>query len=236
MASSNASLPPPSTDAFSAAVPAASDAGLPDLWTSTVAPAALQHGELAAAGLVSWYPPGLACSALENIHIFSGLPWFHSIVGLVVAARLALMPLQVAALRNQLRMQPAMEEIEAVNVEMRAATAAGDLGARLAAVARMKRLHDAHGIKMWPMWTTPIAAITTQLGIFFGVKRMCLLPFEPLTHSGVWLLPDLTVSNPLSAVAATSCILLSLQARSFPRFARGLHADTACTRSQKWTL
>lgn len=164
---------------------------------------ALQYGDLSALGLVSWTPAGLSRWLLELIQVSTGLPWFHTIVGFVVVTRLALVPLQIISMRHQMRLVPITPELERIRAEISAAT---DMLSKRRAALKQSQLYERAGVKLSVVTALPIATMITQIGVWMGIRKLCELPLEQMTVSGVSFLPDLTVPDPMFAILASLSI------------------------------
>lgn len=64
---------------------------------------------------LSYYPSHLVMLAVENIHLFTGMPYWQTIILTTVGLRLALIPLSVSSIQNTNRMsilRPAMAKLK----------------------------------------------------------------------------------------------------------------------------
>lgn len=174
-------------------------------------PAALQFGDLAALGLVSWTPAGLVRWSFEVINVATGLPWFWTIVAGSLFWRAVLFPISVRSIRNSSRLLPIQSKIKKLQEEMLVVRQSGDrLGMQRLSLKIRKTYNDA-GVSMLSTALVPFVQIPITLGMFFGVKKMCELPLEQLTHSGFSLLPDLTVADPYMALPILLCVMVNTQ-------------------------
>jgi YidC/Oxa1 family membrane protein insertase len=82
------------------AIPLSDAATSTDLINAVVSqPPALKIGDLASMGFCKMTPPGLLERLFEFAHVTQGLPWWLTIVGATVAARLVIFPLTVKQYR-----------------------------------------------------------------------------------------------------------------------------------------
>jgi YidC/Oxa1 family membrane protein insertase len=58
------------------------------------------------------------------------------------------------------------------------------------------KVYEDSGVSMLPMLLMPFVQVPVMLGMFFGVKHLCILPLEQFHWSGVLFLPDLMVPDP----------------------------------------
>ncbi|KAI0696096.1 60Kd inner membrane protein-domain-containing protein [Cytidiella melzeri] len=213
----------------SSAIPQASDTVPPDvsivpdtadtlLDTITSVPAdavasipPLQYGDLAAAGLTGWFPPGLWTSAMEFAHIYAGLPWFWVIVGASVLTRVVLLPFTVMSLRNAVKIAENKAELDAVTSQVKLAFASKNQieiqRATLAQRALFNRIGVSPAKQLGPMFVQ----LPVTFGFFLAVKRMCELPVVQLQTSGIAFLSDLTVPDPTWILPILSAAVINVQ-------------------------
>ncbi|KAG6889691.1 hypothetical protein C0995_015439 [Termitomyces sp. Mi166 len=215
------------TTADSTAEAAATAAGMPpepvitnpasDLLSSTTdaltthLPAAMQFGDLAALGLVSWTPAGLVRWTFEIINVVTGLPWFWTIVAGGLFWRAVLFPISVRSLQNSSRLLPIQSKIKKLQEEMLVVRNSGDQLALQRIALKIKKTYKDAGVSMFSTALVPFIQVPITLGMFFGVKKMCELPVEQLTHSGFSLLPDLTAADPYMALPILLCAVVNAQ-------------------------
>ncbi|KAF8889103.1 60Kd inner membrane protein-domain-containing protein [Infundibulicybe gibba] len=174
-------------------------------------PPALQYGDLAALGLVGWTPAGLIRWSYELINVSTGLPWFYTIVLGSLFWKLVLVPLSVQGLRNSARLLPLQPQIVQSQDEMKRIRASGDKLALQKHALKMRKMYKDAGVNMGATALTPFVQIPVTLGLFFGVKKMCELPVIQLTHSGLDMLPDLTVADPYMILPVALCAAVNMQ-------------------------
>ncbi|KAF7373615.1 Inner membrane protein [Mycena sanguinolenta] len=176
----------------------------------------LQHGDLQALGLCHWTPVGLIQYSFELVNIWTGLPWFHTVIAATLLWRVFIFPFAVIGMRNTTRMRPIAPQMNAMTQQIQAARMMGDTVAMQKASIEAAKLRDSAGVSMGGL-LAPMVQIPISIGMFFGVKKMCELPVIQLTQSGVDWLPDLTQSGPyyiLPILAAVSGnVMMSLNQR-----------------------
>ncbi|KAG6879781.1 hypothetical protein C0992_011826 [Termitomyces sp. T32_za158] len=178
---------------------------------ATHLPAALQFGDLAALGLISWTPAGLMRWTFEVINVASGLPWFWTIVAGSLFWRAVLFPISVRSLQNSSRLLPIQPKIKKLQEEMLVVRQSGDKIAMQRTAIKIRKTYKDAGVSMLSTALVPFVQIPITLGMFFGVKKMCELPLEQLTHSGFSLLPDLTVADPYMVLPILLCAVVNAQ-------------------------
>lgn len=174
-------------------------------------PPALQYGDLAALGLIGWSPAGIVRWSLELINVSTGLPWFWTIVAGSLFWRFALVPLTIAGIRNSARLLPLQSKILKSQEEMKKIREKGDTLALQKQALKMRKTYQDAGVNLGITALSPFVQIPVTLGIFFGIKRMCELPVLQLAHSGLSILPDLTVPDPYMALPIALCAAVNFQ-------------------------
>lgn len=181
-------------------------------------PPALQFGDLAALGLVGWTPAGLVRWSLEVINVTTGLPWFWTLVAGSLFWRIALVPMVIQSLRNSARILPLQPQIVANQEEMKRIRMTRDKLALQRHALKMQKMYKDAGVSLGVTALAPFVQLPVTLGLFFGVKKMCELPVVQLAHSGLGILPDLTVPDPYMILPILLCAAVNLQIHvSVPR-------------------
>lgn len=180
-------------------------------------PPAMQYGDLAALGLAGWSPAGIIQWTYELINVTTGLPWFYTLVAGSLFWKLVLVPLSVQGLRNSARLLPLQPQIVASQEEMKRIRTSGDKLALQKHALKMRKMYKDAGVNMGATALAPFVQIPVTLGLFFGVRKMCQLPVIQLTHSGLDILPDLTVADPYMILPIALCAAVNMQITvSFP--------------------
>ncbi|KAG5641293.1 hypothetical protein DXG03_005570, partial [Asterophora parasitica] len=210
-ASSNASIPPEvvPVDASAEVLPGVVDS-VTDAVTTHL-PAALQYGDLAALGLVNFWPAGIIRWSLEVINVTTGLPWFWTIVAGSLLWKAILVPISIKSLRNSSRLLPLQPQIKKLQDEMQAVRASGDKLAMQRNALKIRKLYNDAGVSMGATALVPFIQIPVTLGMFFGVKKMCELPVPQLLNSGLDILPNLAAADPYLFLPVALCAAVNMQ-------------------------
>ena len=167
---------------------------------------------MAALGLTGWSPAGMVCWSMELINVSCGMPWFWTIVAGSAIWRLFCVPWAIRGFQVSARLAPLQPQIKGLQKEvLRSKLSQNPLELQRAYQA-MARFYKAHDIN-------PLAGLVSMIqipitfGVFFGIKRMCDLPLEQLTYSGVAFIPDLTVSDPTMILPLAMFVLVNAQIR-----------------------
>lgn len=188
-------------------------------------PAAMQYGDLAALGLISWTPAGLVRWALEGLQVSTGLPWFHTIVLVSVLARILVLPFNIVAMRENAKLAPYRAQLTTVVAKMRGGRDAKDLSAMMRARDAQRVIFETAGVSPTKLALASIGNLFIQvplsLGLFFGIKKVCEFPVEQLKYSGISWIPDLTVPDPTFILPLATVAFISLQSKvCFPKVNR----------------
>ncbi|KAF8229432.1 hypothetical protein L208DRAFT_1402199 [Tricholoma matsutake] len=186
---------------------------MPDLVDTAIAnlPPALQYGDLAALGLAGWTPAGFVRWSLEVINVATGLPWFWTLVVGGIFWRAVLLPMSIQGLKNSARILPLQPQIIASQEELKRIRISGDKLALQRHALRMRKMYKDAGVSMGLTALVPFIQLPVTLGLFFGVKKMCDLPVVQLAHSGLEILPDLTVPDPYMILPILVCAAVNMQ-------------------------
>ena len=178
-----------------------------------------QLGYLHALGLdFGWGPTSMCQWLLEHVHVYTGLPWWASIVGAALVFRAAIFwPSLTAAehsaklqvLRKNPRYAAAMAEMSAMALKGGTAGQAKAMEARLT----MKRMQEAMNVSTWKMFV-PMINIPFGYGMFRLLRSMAVLPVPGLETGGILWFTDLTIPDPYFILPMTSAGIMYLIFRS----------------------
>ncbi|SCU78236.1 LADA_0A04588g1_1 [Lachancea dasiensis] len=165
-------------------------------------------GYLSSIGLAKswWWPPDLIQNVMEQIHVYSGLPWWGTIVATTVLVRLVMFPLYVKSSDTMARNSKIKPELDAINTELMASTDMVE-GQRVA-LKRKKLLAD-NGIKNRYL-AAPILQVPVALGFFSGIRGMTNYPVDGFTNQGIAWFSDLSLADPyLGLQIITASVFIS---------------------------
>ncbi|KAK7055489.1 60Kd inner membrane protein-domain-containing protein, partial [Favolaschia claudopus] len=176
----------------------------------------LQYGDFQVLGLGGWSPAGIIQSSFEIIHVWSGLPWFHTFIAATLFWRFLIFPFAVIGMRNSARMRPVAPRLTEASKAINDARLMGDTVAMQKASMEASKIRREAGVSMLGL-VAPLIQLPISIGLFFGVRRMCELPLMQLTQSGFEWLPDLTQPGPYYIlpilVAASGNLMITMSAR-----------------------
>lgn len=133
-----------------------------------------------------------AGKGLRLLRESSGAPWWLTIVGATLALRCALVPLNVALLRNSLRMKLIMPDVLRLGGLLSSDAPAG---ARAAAARELRTLFETSRASPWAQsFVFPLALPIAVLSIFGAVHDLCLIGEGMETGGTLWF-RDLMVAD-----------------------------------------
>jgi YidC/Oxa1 family membrane protein insertase len=148
---------------------------------------------------------------IEHTHVWTGLPWWASIVAVGLLTRMAMLRPVLSASENAARMTVAKPEAEPLRHQMVAASTEGRSQEAQMLRAQLQEINNKHGIKAWKSMI-PMLQIPLGFGCFRVVRAMTSLPVPALTTETAGWIKDLTVADPtymLPMIAAgTLCLSL----------------------------
>ncbi|KAJ5198941.1 Membrane insertase OXA1/ALB3/YidC [Penicillium cf. griseofulvum] len=148
---------------------------------------------------------------IEHTHIWTGMPWWASIVAVGLLTRLAMLKPVIGASENAARMTNAKPKSEPLRQRMVAASASGNNQEAQIVRAELQKINAEFGIKTWKSFV-PMLQIPLGFGCFRVVRAMTTLPVPAMTLETAGWIKDLTIADPtyiLPMIAAgTLCLSL----------------------------
>jgi YidC/Oxa1 family membrane protein insertase len=167
-----------------------------------------QKGELAAYGIGQGnWPSEYIERFLEDIHIYTGLPWWATIVCATFAARLILLPMTLGTLRNAQRLRNLAPEMKMLSTQMKEYGAAKNVEAQKKTQIDMFNMMQQHNVKFMSL-RTMIPPGIVLMSFFFGLREMAEKGLPSLKTGGTLWFTDLTVPDPYYALPAIGGALL----------------------------
>ncbi|KAJ5836719.1 Membrane insertase OXA1/ALB3/YidC [Penicillium robsamsonii] len=151
---------------------------------------------------------------IEHTHIWTGLPWWASIVAVGLVTRVAMLKPVLGASENAARMTNAKSKSEPLRKRMIAASTSGNTSEAQLARAELQQINQEFGIKTWKSFL-PMLQIPLGFGCFRVVRAMTSLPVPAMAMETAGWIKDLTIADPtyiLPMIAAgTLCLSLRRQ-------------------------
>ena len=181
------------------------DTSAPLMWSMDVM--STFEPSFASLGLGGYWPWGIAQQVVEQIHL-SGVPWWATVVGLAVTARLVFFPVYVFTQKNAARLNLLQPTIDRLHKSATYADEDGDNSAASRARVRIKQLMKDE--KCSPQRTVVAGAIQIPvfIGSFYGLRQLCELPVVSMQTGGLLWFQDLTASDPYFILPAAASLSL----------------------------
>jgi YidC/Oxa1 family membrane protein insertase len=181
---------------------------LPDMYDITTIPERI--GYLKELGLdYGWGPASVMQYLIEHIHIYSGIPWWASIVAVGVMSRVVLFKAVLGASENAARMTHIRDKIDPLRKKMIELSREGNSQEAQIAKAQMAEINKKHGISVWKSMI-PMLQIPLGFGCFRVVRGMASLPVPGVATETVAWLNDLTIPDPIYLLPAIAAGTLAL--------------------------
>ncbi|MCJ1475795.1 Mitochondrial inner membrane protein oxa1 [Lambiella insularis] len=189
---------------------------LPDDWATSLdnivssdLPALEEHfGYLKALGLdYGWGPTAFIEYLLEHVHIWTGTPWWASIVLSAFVVRLALFKLNVNAADQAGRLAKATPQLKPIQEKAAAARAIQDTQTMLALSGQAKAIMKAEGVSYLKLFG-PVIQVPLGYGTFRLLQGMTRLPVPGLDDGGLLWIRDLTISDPFFTLPLATSLLM----------------------------
>ncbi len=170
--------------------------GISKITTSDLASIPERIGYLKDLGLdYGWGPTAFIETLLEHIHVYTGTPWWASILLTALAVRIALIKPYIAAADVSARAAAVQPITAPIREKMMAAQRAGDQQRMLMARQELIAIHKRAGIQMYKAFV-PLVQVFLGFGTFRLFRGMATLPVPGLETGGLLWLKDLTVRDP----------------------------------------
>ncbi|CUM50894.1 uncharacterized protein AC631_01297 [Debaryomyces fabryi] len=164
-----------------------------------------QLGYLDSIGLAQGYgPTALIERLLEYSHVYTGLPWWATIILTTAAVRSVMFPLYVKASINGAKMAKIKPELDQVMKELREAENPQEqvqAAHKRKALMKDNDVHMSH--QMFPVFQLPIA-----YGFFQGLRKMANHPVEGFSTQGNAWFEDLTQVDPYCGLQIISAAVV----------------------------
>lgn len=166
-----------------------------------------QIGYLSSVGLGDgWGPTSLLSNLLEHVHVYTGLPWWLTIVVSTVAVRSLMFPLYIKSSANMAKMSRVKPKLDAIMQVVKV----GDSQEKVKALAERKAIFKEYGIKtshgFFPLMQIPIA-----YGFFQATRNMANIPVEGFTTQGALWFENLATVDPyLGLQILTACVVTGM--------------------------
>lgn len=188
-------------------------AELADLGVSDIESIPEHIGYLKDLGLdFGWGPSAMIEYVIEHFHMWSGLPWWASIVGTGLLVRLALLHPMLGAADMSTKTQNIKHLVNPLRMRMLQENSAGNMVGATRTKAEIQKLQQAHGIQPIKVFI-PMIQIPLGFGCYRVVSSMASLPVPGLATETVGWMTDLTVADPFFILPLSTSLMMYLTFR-----------------------
>ena len=169
-----------------------------------------QIGYLKSLGLDFGWGPTASCEwLLEHIYVYTGLPWWGTLLAVAALYRAVMFVPTLKATRSSALLQAAQKNPEyqqaAEDFKM-AAYRTRDQPAMMQARQRMKAVTSKAGINYWWM-PVPFLTVPFSFGMFRLMRGMSALPVPSLETGGFAWFTDLTIHDPFYILPIANVVM-----------------------------
>ncbi|KAF2153179.1 hypothetical protein K461DRAFT_267806 [Myriangium duriaei CBS 260.36] len=165
---------------------------------SVFEPAAQEHiGYLHSLGLdYGWGPTSMVQWALEHIHVYSGMPWWGSLMATSVLIRVCIIPLTIKMSDNQARMSAIKPMLDPLQKQMQVALKNNDQLGMQKARQEMNIIRARSGFKFKWMGFAVVGNMVFAYCSFKLLRAMAALPVPGFLDGGAFWFQNLTLADP----------------------------------------
>lgn len=156
-----------------------------------------------------WGPSSLMQFCMEHLHVWTGLPWWASIVCTGLLIRAALLLPMLGAADTSTRLNNIKPILDPLRTQLTQAMRDGNTAHAQQVKMDMSRVQEQHGVKPYKSFI-PLIQVPLGFGTYRVVNGMCHLPVPELTQETVGWIRDLSVADPTYIIPACSALFLYL--------------------------
>ena len=176
-----------------------------------------QIGFLKELGLdYGWGPTALVEWVLEHIYIYSGLPWWASLIAMTAILRVGMFKLSKDAIEAGTRMRFMDPYIKPLKAKLEAARASKDRTAMMEAQQEMSQMYKRSKIQPLNLFF-PLVQIPFAYGSFRLVRGMSTLPVPGMETGGILWFSDLSLADPYFLLPAMTSGIMFFTFKVYPR-------------------
>ena len=137
-------------------------------------------------------PTALVERLLEYTYVYTGLPWWGTIIASTILIRIVLFPLYMSASTNAAKMSKAKPELDQVMKDLKAAKNPQDQFIAVRTRKKIMKDHDINTLKQ----LAPVVQLPLAYGFFQALRKMAAYPVEGFNTEGYSWFVDLTQVDP----------------------------------------
>jgi YidC/Oxa1 family membrane protein insertase len=155
-------------------------------------------------------PTSLIESLMENIHVYTGLPWWGTIVATTVVIRTLQFPFYCKLSDTAARLRELTPFTAPIEKKMMEEQRRGNLAGMMTAKQEMAHIYKTAKVnRLWLAF--PITQIPIFFGFYNGLRGMAEFPVPGMLTGGFGWIKDLTVMDPYFLMPALSSASLAAQ-------------------------
>ncbi|OMJ19554.1 Mitochondrial inner membrane protein OXA1L [Smittium culicis] len=174
--------------------------------TEEIASTIMKIGDMKAAGLAANTPVGWVEQLLEFSHVYTGLPWWGTIITATVAIRLALFPINVILQRKIINMQNIQPEMVAIKAKLTRAQEEKNMYEYQNQASQMRMLMKKKGVSPFSTILLPIIQMPVMISFFMALRAMSELPVPSFETGGLLWFTNLAAADPYYILPAVSSL------------------------------
>lgn len=133
---------------------------------------------------------------LEHVHVYTGTPWWVSIILTAVAVRVVLFKPYIDAADNAAKLTAITPITKPIQAKMTAASSEGNSDEMMKQRAELQLIYRRADIKIWKS-LIPFSNAITGFGTFIILRAMAKLPVPGLETGGILWFYNLSIPDPL---------------------------------------
>ncbi|KNC23136.1 hypothetical protein FF38_01103, partial [Lucilia cuprina] len=151
------------------------------------------------------WPTGIFQHVFEYVHVYTGLPWWATIIGVTVGVRSLMLPIYIKSAETNMKMAKIKPEIEKIALEARSQ----DPQIVQQAMLKQHQLMQSNKIKPLNM-VKPMLGVPIFFGIFNSLRGMASVPVDGFTTQGLLWFTNLAASDPYCLLQTVTASLYAL--------------------------
>lgn len=195
----------------------------------------VQPGEMTALGLNHWSSPvGWVSNLLETVGLYTGLPWWGTIMVTTVILRLCLSPLTISGQKNAIRLGNVQPQMKDIMDDIKLARSSGDKLLEQKSVTDLQTLMQTSRANPFKSMVPLLFQIPTMLAFYLALSRLAASGSFSFAHGGPWWTMDLTSPDPTWILPALSAVATFGVAEIGFLLGTNATADVKQTQLMKW--
>ncbi|PVU96122.1 hypothetical protein BB561_001395 [Smittium simulii] len=177
----------------------------------SVSQLASKIGDFKALGLCNNTPVGLVERFFEFAHVYTGLPWWGTIVVATLTFKVVLFPIAAALQKNTIKMQNVQPKLAPIKAKLERAKRDNNTVEYRTQASLMRSTFQAENVNPFLSLMLPLIQMPIVISFFMALRSMSSLPVPGFETEGILWFTNLAASDPyyiLPVLAAGSMISL----------------------------